>query len=102
MKPCLKREVCAVIVSENGEIVVGQNLIKNNKIFKCPRSSGEGYEKCIHWCRQPGHAEIMAIEKAKERNFDLTKSTLFLHGHNKVCYNCTEVCKNEGLKVVIV
>lgn len=101
-KKCFKREVCAVIVNNTGEIVVGENLVYNDLIESCPREKGEGYEKCKEVCNQKGHAEIEAIKKAKERGMEIKGAKLYLMGHYKVCPDCTEACKREELEVIIV
>jgi len=101
-QPCFKREVTAVIVGRDGRIAVGQNLIYNDDLEECPRAKGEGYDKCISICNQKGHAEIMAIKKAKERYLDMEDANIYLIGHHRICDNCKEACDNEGLNVIIV
>ena len=102
MKPCLKREVCAVIIDQDGKIAVGQNLIQNDTVRKCPRVGNEGYEKCLSICNQVGHAETEAIKVAKKRNMKLNGAILYLTGHFYACYNCREACKKEGIKIIIL
>ena len=102
MKPCFKREVCAVIVNSSGEVAVGENVIYNDKIESCPRKTGEGYEKCIVECQQMGHAETEAIRKAKLKGMEIKGATLYLHNHYKMCENCKKTCEYEGLNVVIL
>ena len=102
MSPCLKREVCAVIIDEDGKIAVGQNLIQNDIIQSCPRSKGEGYKKCTEICRQYGHAETEAIKSAKSRNMKLNGSILYLTGHHRICDNCKQACEKEGIKMIIL
>ncbi len=102
MQQCFKREVCAIIVDEHGEIAVGQNLILNNDITECPRVKGEGYDKCITVCNQPGHAETEAISAAKSRGMTLKGATLYLIGHYRVCSDCQRECDEAGLNIVIV
>ncbi len=103
MKPCFKREVCAVIVNNIGQVVVGQNLIyTNEEISECPRKKGEDYTKCKTVCNQTNHAETEAIRIAKLRNMEIRGATLYLHNHYKMCENCKKVCEYEGLNVVIL
>lgn len=99
---CFKRQVCAVIVDEDGRIAVGENLISNNLIGECPREKGENYEKCITICRQDGHAESMAIENALQRNMKLKGANIYLMGHNRVCLDCKKGCDLHGLNIIIV
>ena len=101
-KPCYKREVCAIIVTQQGEISVGENLIYNDEVTECPRAKGEGYEKCTSICAQKGHAETEAIRKAKDSGYDLEGGNLYLMGHHRICGPCKEACDNAGLIVNIV
>ena len=102
MKPCFKREVCAVIINKKGQIATGQNLISNGLIGECPRDVGEGYEKCTSICRQEGHAEAMAIQDAMDRKIDIEGANLYLMGHYRVCDSCQAGCDKHNLKVIIV
>ena len=99
---CYKREACAVIVDTNGKIAVGQNLIYAEGVTECPRTEGEGYEKCKSICNQAGHAETEAIKQAKLRNLELNGANLYLTGHYRICDDCKSACDNEGINVIIV
>lgn len=101
MNPCLKREVCAVIINSSGEIVVGQNTITAT-INKCPREKGEGYDKCLSICKQRAHAEVDAILKAEDRGMDIRGATLYLIGHHRVCNECQQICELKGLNIKIL
>ena len=100
MKPCFKREVCAVIVNKEGQIAVGQNLIYNNDVMECPRIRPEGYEKCISICKQKGHAETEAIRNALNRKMDIEGANLFLMGHHRICDNCKKECDKHNINVI--
>ena len=102
MKPCFKREVCAVIVDKNGKIAVGQNLIYNCFVTECPRDKGEGYDKCKDVCHQHGHAETEAIKEGKRLGLELKKANLYLTGHYRVCSDCQKACDEHDINVVIV
>ena len=101
-KPCFKREVCAVIMDRNGKIAVGENRIYNDDVDICPRLKGENYEKCTSVCKQKGHAEIMAIKDAKDKELELEGSILYLMGHYRICDNCESACKEVGINNIII
>ena len=102
MKPCFKREVCAVIVDKNGKIASGTNEIRNSEVTECPRLKGENYVKCKELCRQEGHAEIVAITNAILKGLELNNSNLYLMGHHRICVDCSNECKKHNINVIIV
>ena len=101
MKPCFKREVCAVLITNKGEISVGQNIIYNKDVEDCPRVKGEGYDKCITVCQQKGHAETEAIRHARLKGHNIEKANLYLMGHYRICDNCQAACDEHNINVII-
>lgn len=120
MWPCVKQPgVTATIVTPSGMRFVGTNDIAV-PVTTCPRIDlprGVGYEKCRDVCKQPGHAEEMAIRAADDFAFgvaDLRGSRLYLEGHDEVggpgstypntvtCPKCTQLCCDRGIAEVIV
>lgn len=100
-KPCLKQTVIALILAEDGSIIIGDNSIKNS-VSSCPRDisgfkTGEGYHLCREVCNQNAHAEITAIIKAKSLNIPLCKARLFLYGHTYICDNCKFFLESVGI-----
>ena len=102
MKPCFKRQVCAVIVTNKGEISVGQNLIYNEEVVECPRTKGEGYDKCTSICKQKGHAETEAIRAGLEAGYDIRGANLYLMGHHRICGPCQAACDEYNINITIV
>lgn len=81
---CVKKQVTCVLVRDNEIIAVGRNDCHNPQEI-CPRSPGEGYEKCKSICDQPGHAEEMALEYAGDR---AKGCTAYLIGIGHYCKTC--------------
>ena len=102
MIPCYKRQVCAVLITKKGEISVGENLIYNEEVTECPRTKGEGYDKCTSVCKQKGHAETEAIRKARENRLDILGANLYLMGHYRICDNCKAACDEHNINIIIV
>lgn len=105
MQNCLKRHVVAFIITPNGKIYRGANLIQNDDIKVCPRveigaNFGERYDLCASKCQQMGHAEIMAIKHAN--GADLSGSKLFLWGQDRICANCkNKLQENEICDIMV-
>ena len=100
MKRCLKQVVKASIVKEGITVVVAYNDITNEDVSQCPRMgmpSGEGYEYCRHLCKQQGHAEIQALNRARYLDIDVRGCTLILEGHSYVCEECQKQLIKEGI-----
>lgn len=99
LKGCLDKTVVAVLVTHDGIFfgINGVEYLPN----KCPREGkgiNQGYAQCQHVCRQPHHAETMAIQQAKVMGVDLKlKSIIHVYGANGVCSNCLEVLRAEGV-----
>lgn len=91
--PCVKRTVVATIVTRQGKRYAGSNACENAQTV-CPRASmptGVGYELCKSVCRQPGHAEAMALVAAFAAvpAANLTGSICYVQGHTYACKDCT-------------
>lgn len=82
---CAKRQVTCLIELPNGDTFYGDNSVRNPQEV-CPREEGEGYEKCITICDQPGHAEVMALKAAE--GHDLTGGRAIVGGIDNICKNC--------------
>lgn len=100
-KPCTKQSVQAAIVSLKNEIVYGDNAIRND-VPVCPRAeqnlpTGVGYELCKSVCNQNEHAEVTAIQNAKEKGICIQGATLYLIGHTYCCDNCKAAMKEAGI-----
>lgn len=103
---CLKQPVYAIIINEQNEILIGSNNI-NNKIDICPRvlnnsKTGEDYHLCKEICNQNNHAEVDAINRGKDFEYDFKNSTLYLIGHTYCCDNCLKHIKEVGINKIII
>lgn len=103
---CLKQSVYAIIINEKKEIIVGSNNI-NYKVSECPRvtnnsKSGEDYHFCKEICNQNNHAEVDAIKKGIESNYDFTNSTLYLIGHTYCCENCLKEINKVNINNIVI
>lgn len=100
-RPCLKQTVKAIIVTQDGQRILGSNAI-NNDVDICPRvvenmPTGEGYHLCKDVCNQNEHAEVTAIQNAKKQGMDIQGATLMLTGHTYCCDNCISSMKEAGI-----
>jgi len=99
--PCAKQVVHAIIVTKDGESFEGTNFCHKPQ-SECPRGdmpSGVGYELCVSVCNQPAHAEVNAIRAAGEK---ARGATLYLHGHERVCDDCHQVCQQAGIEMIVM
>lgn len=99
--PCVKQTVTARIVATTGEEFVSTNYCKKPQTL-CPRQdmpTGQGYEKCKNICHQDGHAEENAVALAGDK---ARGSVLYLTGHYYACDNCQKICKDAGVKEIIL
>lgn len=96
---CLRRQVYAVIETIDKQYIWGKNAIRNNPGI-CPRVSKENYIKCKSVCNQEYHAEVAAIEKAKELNINIEGSKIYLLGHYRCCSSCVQSMDIAGIKEV--
>lgn len=91
--PCAKRVVRATLVCLDGSRFVGTNhCLEAQKV--CPRKPGEGYAKCVSVCRQPGHAERMAIKAAGSK---ATGGTMYIEGIDWACDDCQRLMRDCGI-----
>ena len=91
--PCAKKRVACTIVAADGQRYVGTNDCVTPQSV-CPRLPGEGYEKCASVCRQPGHAEVMALEAAGEAAHG---SLAWIEGIGHVCCDCEAALDDAGV-----
>lgn len=103
---CLKQSVYAIIINEKKEIIVGSNNI-NNKVLECPRvtnnsKTGEDYHFCKEICNQNNHAEVDAIKKGIESNYNFNDAILYLVGHTYCCENCLKEIDKVNIKNIVI
>lgn len=87
---CAKQRVICTLVTTDGERIVGENYCFNPQEV-CPRSPGEGYEKC----EQQGHAEQVAVRLAGPK---AKGARAFLEGHTYACRDCQEALFGAGIE----
>lgn len=99
--PCAKQVVTATVVSPSGKRYQATNWCMKPQ-RECPRAgmpSGEGYDLCRTVCSQHAHAEVNALEAAREF---ARAGLLYVVGHTYTCDSCLAAAKEAGiLKVVI-
>ena len=94
--PCLKQVVTATIVTPDGERFVAMNDCENPQTV-CPRdrlATGVGYHLCRDVCRQTGHAEVNALQRAGAK---ARGAILYLEGHTYACEPCKAACEAAGI-----
>lgn len=89
---CAKFHTIAVLIGASGRAYVGSNLC-NNPQPTCPRTPGEGYDKCKSICEQEGHAEARALAMAGE---DAAGGSISVN-HWYVCDACRALCEAAGV-----
>ena len=97
---CAKQVVSCMITSPEGFVVYGENYCLNPQPV-CPRLPGEGYEKCHTICKQVGHAEEVAIMKAIEKGFDLSRARATI-SHKRICDNCAGILEMHNITDVVL
>lgn len=93
---CAKRRVICVIATPGNRYVFGSNDCRNPQPT-CPREPGEDYTKCRTICDQEGHAEIVALIRARERGLDLKHAVAQIEGINHVCRECANALTDAGV-----
>jgi len=96
---CAKTRVRCTIFTMGGKYVVGENDCLNPQ-EKCPRDAFEGYDKCLSICRQVGHAEEVALAKARAAGHDLKNAYALVEGISHVCRTCQEKLYDSGIQWV--
>ena len=96
--PCAKTRVLCFIKSESGKTFAGENWCRNPQEV-CPRSEGEGYEKCSSICDQQGHAEVVAVRMAGDQ---CKGATATISGHTYACMDCQHALYGAGIKSISV
>lgn len=98
---CAKQTVTCKIVTKNGEVFLGKNLCRFPQA-ECPRSEGEGYDKCNYICGQVGHAEVVALAAAISVGADVNGAEAAVYGHTHSCKHCQEALYSAGVKSISV
>jgi deoxycytidylate deaminase len=99
---CAKKRVkCWIVVSKISGYhqFEGTNDVQNAQ-EACPRTEGEGYEKCRTICKQPAHAELIALKKALESGVDLHDATAYIEGIDHCCKNCQRQMYAAGIRTI--
>ena len=96
--PCAKTVVTCTVVAPDGQRWIGQNVCRNPQPT-CPRSDGEGYEKCLTICDQVGHAEVIA---AQQVGAFVSGATAYLQGHTYFCEPCRQALEAVGVTQFVV
>ena len=84
---CAKTVVICKIECVDGRSFYGTNNCDNAQPV-CPRTLGEGYEKCKSICHQEGHAEEIALEQAQLAGANLRGAKAYISGIGHYCKNC--------------
>jgi len=90
---CAKTHVVCVISTPSGHVFKGTNWCANPQEV-CPRSAGEGYDKCKSICKQEGHAEVDALKLAGDK---ARGASAVLTGHSYACQSCQEALFGAGI-----
>lgn len=90
--PCAKRRVVCVI-EQGAQHFRGENDCENPQPT-CPRTPGEGYEKCQTICQQGEHAEVKALKAAGDRAQDAIAR---IWGHYYICEPCGRALQAAGI-----
>lgn len=91
--PCAKKRVACTIVAADGQRYVGTNDCVTPQAA-CPRLPGDGYEKCVSVCHQPGHAEVMALAAAGPA---ARGALAWIEGIGHVCDDCRVAMDAAGV-----
>ena len=106
-QPCLKQSVFAMLETSCGTKVFGSNKMMNTEVTECPRElqgyvSGAGYHLCKEVCQQQAHAEVDAINSAKDQGLDISGAKLSLVGHTYCCDGCLGDMTLHGIDTVVI
>jgi hypothetical protein len=98
MGPCAKTQVRCTLVTPYGALFVGENACANPQPT-CPRLPGEGYEKCKSICRQLGHAETVALQRAAEKALG---ARAYIEGHDHARRDCQIALFAAGVRSLTI
>lgn len=93
--PCAKARVICHIVTPEGRVFAGTNDVANPQ-RTCPRgaeSQRNSYGLCRDLCKQPGHAEIIALKAAGPWAVGATA----LISHWRCCPACESALEAAGV-----
>lgn len=106
---CLRRQVGAVIVNNkdivstgyNGSPQYQQNCIEIGFCYRDKHNIKSGTQ--LERCRAVGsHAESNAIALAARNGHATNNSTIYVFGHEFVCYQCKAQIANANIKRVVL
>lgn len=102
LRPCIKQEVRAMLVTAEGICFFGANWMSNDELTVCPRvtagsKSGEDYHFCTDICNQHFHAERAAIDACINHGFSTVGGTMYVIGHTYCCNGCLSAMKEAGI-----
>ncbi len=90
---CAKKIVTCFLVAPNGVVYAGRNDCAAPQ-ETCPRTFGEGYEKCKSICKQEGHAEEMALKRA---GVNAKGCRAYIQGIGHYCKECQIMLFRKGI-----
>lgn len=96
---CAKRIVRCTIITRDGRAFSGENACDEPQ-KRCPRRKGEGYAKCESVCKQPGHAEIVALAQIELRG--AVGATAIITGIDHMCKECARALSKAGVDEIIL
>lgn len=107
LKPCIKQEVFAMLVTSEGKEYFGANWMTNDELSVCPRvtansKSGEDYHFCVDICNQLFHAERFAMQACEAYNDSLVGATVYVTGHTYCCKYCIAAMAHAGVRRAVV
>lgn len=102
LKPCIKQEVSAMLVTTDGMCFFGANWMTNGDVSVCPRvtndcDTGTGYELCKEVCNQQFHAERAALDACANYGYSAAGGTIYVIGHTYCCADCRAAMKAAGV-----
>lgn len=98
---CAKTRVRCTLHTLDGDSIVGENDCLNPQ-ETCPRDAFEGYDKCHSICKQIGHAEEVALAKAKAAGVNVKGAAALVEGISHVCRSCQEKLYDAGVAWISV
>ena len=83
---CAKKTVRASLICLDGKVYYGSNACLNPQSV-CPRTTGDGYLKCLTICKQPMHAEMAALFAAEDGGSEPRGGRMIIW-HDRCCEEC--------------